>query len=77
MRATNIRRLLKAIWADPRGRRWLVLLSTMRDTDVDVATAEGRVVEVGSHDELMAAGGDYRDLHMSQFRGDATRAVTP
>ena len=25
MRATNIRRLLAAIWADPRGRRWLVL----------------------------------------------------
>jgi ATP-binding cassette subfamily B protein len=25
MRATNIRRLLQAIWADPRGRRWLLL----------------------------------------------------
>jgi ATP-binding cassette subfamily B protein len=25
MRATNIRRLLSAIWADPQGRRWLVL----------------------------------------------------
>src|SRR5690242_8758849 len=25
MQSTNIRRLLKAIWADPRGRRWLIL----------------------------------------------------
>jgi ATP-binding cassette subfamily B protein len=25
MRSTNVRRLLAAIWADPRGRRWLVL----------------------------------------------------
>jgi hypothetical protein len=25
MQATNIRRLLAATWADPRGRRWLVL----------------------------------------------------
>ena len=25
MRATNIRRLLAAIWADPQGRRWLIL----------------------------------------------------
>jgi hypothetical protein len=32
---------------------------------------EGRVVDTGSHDELMAAKGFYHDLYMSQFRGDA------
>jgi len=32
------------------------------------------LVAVGSHDELMAAGGFYRDLYTSQFRGDATPA---
>lgn len=39
---------------------------------VIVGIAEGRVVDVGSHDELMAARGFYHDLYISQFRGDAT-----
>lgn len=47
-------------------------LSTVRDADVIVAIDDGRVVDVGSHDELMAAGGFYHRLYMSQFRGDAT-----
>jgi hypothetical protein len=63
VRATNTRRLLQAIWADPRGRRWLLL-------------SQLALVDVGSHDDLMAAGGFYHDLYMSQFRGDATPAVT-
>jgi len=41
---------------------------------VIVAINDGRVVDVGSHDELMAEGGFYHDLYMSQFRGDATPA---
>jgi ABC-type multidrug transport system fused ATPase/permease subunit len=41
---------------------------------VIVAIDGGRVVDVGSHDELMAAGGFYHDLYMSQFRGGATPA---
>ena len=49
-------------------------LSTIRDADVIVAIADGRVVDVGSHDELMAAKGFYHDLYMSQFRGGATPA---
>lgn len=49
-------------------------LSTVRDADVIVAIDDGRVVDVGSHDELMAAEGFYHRLYMSQFRGDATPA---
>jgi ATP-binding cassette subfamily B protein len=49
--------------------------STIRDSDVIVAINEGRVVDVGSHDRAMAAGGFYHDLYMSQFRGDATPAT--
>ena len=30
------------------------------------------IVDVGSHDQLMAERGFYHDLYMSQFRGDAT-----
>jgi ATP-binding cassette subfamily B protein len=49
-------------------------LSTVRDSDLIVAINGGRVVDVGTHDELMAAKGFYHDLYMSQFRGDATPA---
>jgi ABC-type multidrug transport system fused ATPase/permease subunit len=57
-----------------KGRTSFVIahrLSTIRDSDVIVAIDAGRVVDVGSHDELMAAKGFYHDLYMSQFRGDA------
>ena len=60
-----------------KGRTSFVIahrLSTIRDADVIVAINEGRVVDVGSHDELMAAKGFYHDLYMSQFRGGATPA---
>jgi len=31
---------------------------------------EGRIVEQGNHDELLAVGGAYRRLYDSQFRGN-------
>jgi ATP-binding cassette subfamily B protein len=72
------RKLQEALTAMMKGRTSFVIahrLSTIRDADVIVAIAEGRVVDVGSHEELMAAGGFYHDLYMSQFRGDATPAL--
>jgi ATP-binding cassette subfamily B protein len=71
------RDLQQALTKMMRGRTSFVIahrLSTIRDADVIVAIAEGRIVDVGSHDELMAAGGFYHDLYMSQFRGGATPA---
>jgi ATP-binding cassette subfamily B protein len=71
------RKLQEALTAMMRGRTSFVIahrLSTIRDADVIVAIDGGRVVDVGSHDALMAAGGFYHDLYMSQFRGDATPA---
>lgn len=47
-------------------------LSTIRDSDLIVVMDEGRIVEQGSHRELLAAGGRYYDLYMTQFRGFAT-----
>ena len=44
------------------------------DADVIVAISDGRVVDVGSHEELMTAKGVSHDLYMSQFRGGATPA---
>jgi ABC-type multidrug transport system fused ATPase/permease subunit len=71
------KKLQEALTTMMRGRTSFVIahrLSTIRDSDVIVAIADGRVVDVGSHDELMAARGFYHDLYMSQFRGDARPA---
>ena len=42
-------------------------LSTIRNADVIVVLESGRIVEQGSHDELIAAKGAYYRLYRSQF----------
>jgi len=42
-------------------------LSTIRDADVILVMEHGAIVEQGSHDELLAAGGAYARLYASQF----------
>lgn len=42
-------------------------LSTIRNADVILAMKDGDIVEQGTHDELLAAGGFYADLYNSQF----------
>jgi ATP-binding cassette subfamily B protein len=44
-------------------------LSTIRNADRIVVIEDGRIVEQGSHDELLAEEGAYHRLYMSQFRG--------
>lgn len=53
-----------------QGRTSLIIahrLSTIRHVDRIVFIEQGQIKEMGSHDELMAQGGKYKDLYMSQF----------
>ncbi|MFE9203642.1 ABC transporter ATP-binding protein [Micromonospora sp. NPDC007230] len=46
-------------------------LSTIRDADLILMMENGRIVEQGAHDQLLAADGAYARLYRSQFSGAA------
>jgi ATP-binding cassette subfamily B protein len=63
-----IQRALKAMLA---GRTSFVIahrLTTIQQADMIVVIDNGKIVETGTHDELMAKDGPYRRLYMMQFR---------
>ena len=60
----------KALRQVLRGRTALVIahrLSTIRDADKIIALEDGRVREVGGHEELLARGGLYSQLYQRQL----------
>jgi ATP-binding cassette subfamily B protein len=53
-----------------QGRTSLVIahrLSTIRAADLVLVVDNGRIVEAGTHDDLLRAGGLYRELYRTQF----------
>ena len=52
-------------------------LSTIRSADQILVLEGGEIVERGTHDELLAAEGRYRQLHDKQYRIERDRFVNP
>ena len=61
------------------GRTSLVIahrLSTVREADQILVIESGQVAETGTHEELLAAGGLYADLYLTQFKHQEDRELT-
>lgn len=52
-------------------------LSTIRDADLIIVIEGGRIVERGTHEELLDQGGRYADLYRRQFREASSRRAVP
>ena len=60
-----------------RGRTSIVIahrLSTVRNADIILVVKDGKIIEQGRHDELLAARGHYYRLYTRQYEDEATSA---
>ena len=67
------RRIQEALAALMADRTTLIIahrLSTVENADQIIVLDQGRIVESGTHQELLAAGGAYDNLYRMQFSDD-------
>jgi subfamily B ATP-binding cassette protein MsbA len=63
-----------------RGRTTFVIahrLSTIRSADQILVLEAGEIVERGTHEELLAAGGRYQQLYDKQYRFERNQFINP
>ena len=63
-----------------RGRTTFVIahrLSTIRSADQILVLERGEIVERGTHEELLAAGGRYKQLYDKQYRFERNQFINP
>src|SRR5688500_9389698 len=63
-----------------RGRTTFVIahrLSTIRSSDQILVLEGGEIVERGTHEELLAAGGRYKQLYDKQYRFERNQFINP
>jgi ATP-binding cassette subfamily B multidrug efflux pump len=73
-------RIQQALLRLMKGRTSFVIahrLSTVRDADLVLVINEGRIIERGAHQELLAQRGFYYNLYMSQFKGQLEHELAP
>ena len=46
-------------------------LSTIKNADEIAVVSDGKIIEQGSHDQLMALRGTYYELYQLQFRANS------
>ena len=66
-------RIQRALLRLMHGRTSIVIahrLSTIRDADKIIVIDDGKIVEIGDHQALLAKRGFYHRLYMSQFKGN-------
>ncbi len=72
------REVQKALDALMQGRTSFVIahrLSTIMNADRIIVIKNGRIAEQGRHEELLARGGEYKNLYDQQFRDEAPAPV--
>ena len=68
------------LWALRRGRTTFVIahrLSTIQSADQILVIEGGEIVERGTHDELIAVDGRYKQLYDKQYRLERNRFINP
>lgn len=65
-----VQRAMGALQADRTSFVIAHRLSTIRDADLILVMQAGRIVEQGTHDELLTARGAYWDLNQAGFASD-------
>ena len=72
MTEARIQRAMDSVTA---GRTSLMIahrLSTVRNADMILVVRDGKIVEQGTHDALLALGGYYNELYTRQYEEEAT-----